>query len=66
MLLNVELLEDNEVLTIENVRRLGRIVDPKKKASFTPLENSLNVSKILPRDLSFIIIFLGNSMLYGC
>lgn len=46
VLLNVESLEDNEVLTIENVRRLGRVLDPKKKATFTSLENSLKVSNL--------------------
>lgn len=43
LLLNVESLEDNEVLTIENVRRLGRVIDPKRKATYTTLDNSLKV-----------------------
>ncbi|XP_045470669.1 uncharacterized protein LOC123677958 isoform X2 [Harmonia axyridis] len=37
-LLNVESLEDNEVLTIENVRHITRINDPKNKASLEKLE----------------------------
>ncbi|XP_044751105.1 uncharacterized protein LOC123311286 isoform X2 [Coccinella septempunctata] len=37
-LLNVEALEDNEVLTIENVRHITRINDPKHKATLEKLE----------------------------
>ncbi|KAL3282245.1 hypothetical protein HHI36_005438 [Cryptolaemus montrouzieri] len=37
-LLNVEALEDNEVLTIENVRHITRINDPKHRANLEKLE----------------------------
>ncbi|KAK9888526.1 hypothetical protein WA026_000776 [Henosepilachna vigintioctopunctata] len=37
-LLNVEALEDNEVLTVENVRHITRISDPKNRATLEKLE----------------------------
>ncbi|KAJ8913560.1 hypothetical protein NQ315_017111 [Exocentrus adspersus] len=39
VLLNVEALEDNEVLTIENVRHISRISDPKLRAHLEKLED---------------------------
>ncbi|XP_063903078.1 uncharacterized protein LOC135122663 isoform X2 [Zophobas morio] len=38
VLLNIEALEDNEVLTIERVRHISRIVDPKNRACLEKLE----------------------------
>lgn len=44
VLLNVEALEDNEVITIERVRHVARIADPKHKAKFEKLDNARDVS----------------------
>lgn len=44
VLLNIEALEDNEVLTIERVRHISRIVDPKQKAILEKLETPKEVS----------------------
>ncbi|XP_064212913.1 uncharacterized protein LOC100142603 isoform X1 [Tribolium castaneum] len=38
VLLNVEALEDNEVLTVEKIRHISRIVDPKNRASLEKLQ----------------------------
>lgn len=38
VLLNVEALEDNEVLTIERSRYISRISDPKHKANLEKFE----------------------------
>jgi poly(ADP-ribose) glycohydrolase len=38
VLLNVEALEDNEVLTVERIRHISRIVDPKNRACLEKLE----------------------------
>ncbi|CAG9854201.1 unnamed protein product [Phyllotreta striolata] len=38
VLLNVEALEDNEVLTVEGVRHISRMVDPKHRAFLEKLE----------------------------
>lgn len=34
VLLNVEALEDNEVLTVENLRKVSKIIEPKRRAFF--------------------------------
>lgn len=34
VLLNVEALEDNEILVVENVRYISKIVNPKIRACF--------------------------------
>lgn len=39
VLLNVEALEDNEVLTIERARRVSRINDPKNRAILEKLDS---------------------------
>lgn len=43
ILLNVEALEDNEVVMIEGVRCISRIVDSKKKAHFERLDSTQKV-----------------------
>lgn len=45
ILLNVEALEDNEVLTIEQVRHMSRIVDPKNRACLEKLDPPQQVNK---------------------
>lgn len=44
VLLNVEALEDNEVLTVERARQISRINDPKNRATLERLEAAENVS----------------------
>ncbi|XP_048520630.1 uncharacterized protein LOC109538689 isoform X2 [Dendroctonus ponderosae] len=44
VLLNVEALEDNEVITVERVRHVARIADPKHKAKFEKLDNARDVT----------------------
>lgn len=44
VLLNVEALEDNEVLTIERARQISRINDPKNRAALERLDTAENVS----------------------
>lgn len=44
VLLNVEALEDNEVLTVERARKICRINDPKNRATFEKLESAESVS----------------------
>ncbi|CAH1954116.1 unnamed protein product [Acanthoscelides obtectus] len=44
VLLNVETLEDNEVLTIEKVRHISRILDPKHRATLEKMETSKEVT----------------------
>ncbi|KAJ8985511.1 hypothetical protein NQ317_015055 [Molorchus minor] len=39
-LLNIEALEDNEVLTVEKVRHIARISDPKHRATLEKLETA--------------------------
>lgn len=51
VLLNVEALEDNEVLTVERVRHISKIIDPKKRACLEKIENPQQV---------FLIFFLFN------
>lgn len=46
VLLNVEALEDNEVLTVENARRVSRISDPKNKATVEKLDTTQKVTLI--------------------
>lgn len=46
LLLNVEALEDNEVITVDKVRRVSRIKDPKNKAVVEKLEKAVEVSYI--------------------
>uniref|UniRef100_A0A6P7FKF7 poly(ADP-ribose) glycohydrolase n=1 Tax=Diabrotica virgifera virgifera TaxID=50390 RepID=A0A6P7FKF7_DIAVI len=48
ILLNVEALEDNEVLTVENVRHISRMVDPKHRAFLEKFDS--------PRELSVCCI----------
>lgn len=43
VLLNVEALEDNEVVTIERARHISRIKDPKNRATLEKLEAAENV-----------------------
>lgn len=43
MLLNVEALEDNEVLTVEKTRQISRIKDAKKKATLEKLSGTIEV-----------------------
>lgn len=43
ILLNVEALEDNEVLTIENARHISRINDPKNRALLEKLDTARKV-----------------------
>lgn len=45
ILLNVEALEDNEVLTIERTRYISRISDPKHKAYLDKLKRPQTVRK---------------------
>lgn len=45
ILLNVEALEDNEVLTIERTRYISRISDPKHKAYLDKLKTPQTVRK---------------------
>ena len=52
-LLYVEALEDNETLTIENIRQLSRIIDPKNKAIFEILDEPKTV-----RSIHFSLLFL--------
>ncbi|KAH1013300.1 hypothetical protein HUJ04_002308 [Dendroctonus ponderosae] len=47
VLLNVEALEDNEVITVERVRHVARIADPKHKAKFEKLDNARDVKNRL-------------------
>lgn len=47
VLLNVEALEDNEVLTIEHIRQVTRIVDPKTRACLEKLE--------IPQEVLFLL-----------
>nr|CAI5833228.1 unnamed protein product [Callosobruchus analis] len=44
VLLNVETLEDNEVLTIERVRHISRILDPKHRATLEKMETPQEVT----------------------
>ncbi|CAH1183134.1 unnamed protein product [Phaedon cochleariae] len=44
VLLNVEALEDNEVLTVENVRHISRITDPKQRALFEKIESPKQIT----------------------
>ncbi|XP_019867161.2 uncharacterized protein LOC109596122 isoform X2 [Aethina tumida] len=44
LLLNVEALEDNEVITVDKVRRVSRIKDPKNKAVVEKLEKAGELS----------------------
>lgn len=48
VLLNVEALEDNEVLTVENVRRTSRIGDSKHRACLEKLDTSNKVTHHKP------------------
>lgn len=43
-LLNVESLEDNEVLTVEMVRNVSRILDPKHKLSIEKFDRFQQVT----------------------
>lgn len=45
LLLNVEALEDNEVVTIQGVRHVARISDPKNRASLEKAENVDQVNR---------------------
>lgn len=47
VLLNVEALEDNEVLTIERARQISRINDPKNRATLEKLDPTENVSFVV-------------------
>lgn len=53
VLLNVEALEDNEVLSIERVRYLTRISDPKHKATLDKLEIPQTVRNYENNDVEF-------------
>lgn len=46
VLLNVEALEDNEVVTIERARHVSRISDPKNKANLEKLDKAREVQLI--------------------
>lgn len=43
VLLNVEALEDNEVLTVERPRHISRISDPKQRATLEKIETPQEV-----------------------
>lgn len=45
VLLNVEALEDNEVLTIERARYISRISDPKQKANLETFDTAQKVRR---------------------
>lgn len=47
MLLNVEVLEDNEILTIEKARHVSRIADPKNRATLEKFDVPAEVKRPL-------------------
>lgn len=53
ILLNVEALEDNEVLTVEKARFISRITDPKHKAY---LERLLTPQEVRERQIKCVFL----------
>jgi hypothetical protein len=67
VLLNVEALEDNEVLTVERIRHISRIVDPKNRACLEKLEVPQEVLlKILIKIFSINYVNVDDNLLCRC
>lgn len=59
VLLHVEALEDNEVLTVERARYISRISDPKHKSTLEKLQTSQEV-----RNIEFSNIYVDRNSTY--